>query len=65
MAGYRTDDTRIEQGDEVLAPMQIMRELKASDTVLKTTFEARSGIHDVLRGADDRLVAPPWTMPAD
>ncbi|MBK6743992.1 MAG: 3-deoxy-7-phosphoheptulonate synthase [Hydrogenophilales bacterium] len=57
MAGYRTDDTRIEQGDEVLAPMQIMRELKASDTVLKTTFEARSGIHDVLRGADDRLVA--------
>jgi 3-deoxy-7-phosphoheptulonate synthase len=57
MAGYRTDDTRIEQGDEVLAPMQIMRELKASDSVLKTTFEARTGIHDVLRGADDRLVA--------
>jgi 3-deoxy-7-phosphoheptulonate synthase len=57
MAGYRTDDTRIEQGDEVLAPMQIMRELKASEPVLKTTFEARTGIHDVLRGADDRLVA--------
>jgi 3-deoxy-7-phosphoheptulonate synthase len=57
MAGYRTDDTRIEQGDEVLAPMQIMRELKATDSVLKTTYEARTGIHDVLRGADDRLVA--------
>ncbi len=56
MAGYRTDDTRIEQGDEVLAPMQIMRELRASETALKTTYEARARIHDVLRGADDRLV---------
>jgi 3-deoxy-7-phosphoheptulonate synthase len=56
MVGYRTDDTRIEQSDELLAPMQIMRELKASDDALKTTFEARSRIHDVLRGADDRLV---------
>jgi 3-deoxy-7-phosphoheptulonate synthase len=56
MVGYRTDDTRIEQSDELLAPMQIMRELKASDDALKTTFVARSQIHDVLRGADDRLV---------
>lgn len=57
MAGYRTDDTRIEQSDELLAPMQIMRELKASEAALKTTFVARSQIHDVLRDADDRLVA--------
>ena len=56
MVGYRTDDTRIEQSDELLAPMQIMRELKASDEALKATFEARGRIHDVLRGADDRLV---------
>jgi 3-deoxy-7-phosphoheptulonate synthase len=56
MAGYRTDDTRIEQGDELLAPMQIMREHKASEHALRTTFEARRCIHDVLRGADDRLV---------
>jgi len=56
MAGYRTDDTRIEQSDELLAPMQIMRELKASEAALKTTFVARGQIHDVLRGADDRLV---------
>ena len=56
MAVIRTDDTRIEQSDELLAPMQIMRELKASDTALKTTFQARNRIHDVLRGADDRLV---------
>jgi 3-deoxy-7-phosphoheptulonate synthase len=56
MTGYRTDDTRIEQSDELLAPMQIMRELKASEKALKTTFDGRKQIHDVLRGADDRLV---------
>ncbi|MEW5891545.1 MAG: 3-deoxy-7-phosphoheptulonate synthase AroG [Pseudomonadota bacterium] len=56
MTGYRTDDTRIEQSDELLAPMQIMRELRASQAALKTTFTARQAIHDVLRGADDRLV---------
>jgi 3-deoxy-7-phosphoheptulonate synthase len=56
MTGYRTDDTRIAQSDELLAPMQIMRELKASEKALKTTFNARKQIHDVLRGADDRLV---------
>ena len=56
MPGYRTDDTRIEQGDELLAPMQIMRELKASEAALRTTYLARTRIHDVLRGADDRLV---------
>lgn len=53
---YRTDDTRIEQGDELLAPMQIMREHKASERALKTTYQARKAIHDILRGADDRLL---------
>jgi 3-deoxy-7-phosphoheptulonate synthase len=56
MTHIRTDDTRIEQGDELLAPMQLMREIKASDKALRTTFQARNLIHDVLRGADDRLV---------
>ncbi|OYY95598.1 MAG: 3-deoxy-7-phosphoheptulonate synthase [Hydrogenophilales bacterium 28-61-23] len=57
MAHIRTDDMRIEQSDELLAPMQLMRELKASSAALNTTFQARNHIHDVLRGADDRLVA--------
>ena len=30
MTHYRTDDVRIEQGDELLAPMQVMRELPAT-----------------------------------
>jgi 3-deoxy-7-phosphoheptulonate synthase len=56
MTHYRTDDVRIEQGDELLAPMQVMRELAASDRSTQTTFEARRSVHDILRGADDRLL---------
>jgi 3-deoxy-7-phosphoheptulonate synthase len=56
MTHYRTDDVRIEQGDELLAPMQVMRELAATDRSEETTFEARKAVHDILRGADDRLM---------
>ena len=38
MSATRTDDTRIEQGDELLAPMQVMRELpRQTKPVLATT----------------------------
>jgi 3-deoxy-7-phosphoheptulonate synthase len=56
MTHYRTDDVRIEQGDELLAPMQVMRELAASERSERSTFEGRRAIHDILRGADDRLL---------
>ncbi|MGZ5097030.1 MAG: 3-deoxy-7-phosphoheptulonate synthase AroG [Usitatibacter sp.] len=56
MTHYRTDDVRIEQGDELLAPMQVMREAPATDASERTTFEARKAVHDILRGADDRLL---------
>ena len=56
MTHYRTDDVRIEQGDELLAPMQVMRELAATDRSEETTFSGRKGVHDILRGADDRLL---------
>ena len=56
MTHYRTDDVRIEQGDELLAPMQVMRELPATDRSEETTFEGRRAVHDILRGADDRLL---------
>ena len=57
MTHYRTDDVRIEQGDELLAPMQVMRELPTTERSEKTTFEGRKAVHDILRGADDRLLA--------
>jgi len=56
MTHYRTDDVRIEQGDELLAPMQVMRELAATDRSEETTFAGRKAVHDILRGADDRLL---------
>src|SRR5512138_1711902 len=48
MTHYRTDDVRIEQGDELLAPMQVMRELPPNERALATTFEGRKAIHDIL-----------------
>ena len=56
MTHFRTDDVRIEQGDELLAPMQVMRELPATDRSEETTFAGRRAVHDILRGADDRLL---------
>ncbi|HEY2628838.1 MAG TPA: 3-deoxy-7-phosphoheptulonate synthase [Usitatibacter sp.] len=56
MAHYRTDDVRIEQGDELLAPMQVMRELAATERSEQATYEGRKAVHDILRGADDRLL---------
>ena len=56
MTHYRTDDVRIEQGDELLAPMQVMRELPATERSESTTFQARRAVHDILRGADERLL---------
>src|ERR1700676_4530087 len=56
MTHYRTDDVRIERGDELLAPMQVMRELAATERSERATFEGRKAVHDILRGADDRLL---------
>src|SRR6185503_19717172 len=53
MTHIRTDDVRIEQGDELLAPMQVMRELPATERSEETTFAGRKAVHDILRGADD------------
>jgi 3-deoxy-7-phosphoheptulonate synthase len=55
MTHHRTDDVRIEQGDELLAPMQVMRELPSTERSEQATFEGRKAVHDILRGADDRL----------
>ncbi len=51
----RTDDTRIEQSGELFTPLQLMQELPVSARTSNVVAQARSGIHDVLRGADDRM----------
>jgi 3-deoxy-7-phosphoheptulonate synthase len=51
----RTDDTRIEQSGELFTPAQLMQELPVGEQVLEVVAQGRSRIHDVLRGADDRM----------
>ncbi len=51
----RTDDTRIEQSGELFTPLQLMQELPVSDHALSVVTQGRARIHDVLRGADDRI----------
>ena len=51
----RTDDTRIEQSGELFTPMQLIQELPASEPVMQVVARGRARIHDILRGADDRI----------
>ncbi len=53
---YKTDDLRICETKEVIAPVQVHDEMPISDTAAKTTLQARQDIHNILTGKDDRLV---------
>ena len=53
---YETDDLRIKEIKEVIAPEQIRAEYPASEMAAKTVFEARSAVHRILHGQDDRLL---------
>ena len=51
-----TDDVRIESITELLDPEALIADLPASETAQQTVNVARTGIHNILQGADDRLV---------
>ena len=53
---YKTDDLRICETKEVIAPLQVHDEMPISDAAAKTTLQARQDIHNILTGKDDRLV---------
>ena len=50
------DDVRIREIKELSPPSHILREFPVSDLAARTTYEARSAIHRVLHGMDDRLL---------
>jgi len=52
-----TDDLRIRQIDELISPEQLMTDLAVSENAAHTVANARSTIHDILSGEDDRLLA--------
>ena len=56
IAMHNTDDLRIREIKELLPPAHVIREFPATENAASTVFEARSAIHRILHGADDRLL---------
>ena len=50
------DDVRIKEIKELAPPAHVLREFPATPKAAETAFEARSAIHRILFGADDRLL---------
>lgn len=53
---HKTDDVRIKEIKELNPPAHVLREFSTSDVSEAVTVSAREGIHNILRGSDDRLV---------
>ena len=53
---FNTDNLRIRETKEVMAPVQTHEELPLTEVSARTTTEARAAVHDILVGQDDRLV---------
>ncbi len=53
---FVTDDLRIQGMNEVIAPEEIHKQFKSTENVQKTVTDARTQIHDILMGNDDRLI---------
>jgi len=52
----RTEDLRIAGIEEVISPEALHAELPLSDAAAERVLETRRAVHDVLGGADDRLL---------
>jgi 3-deoxy-7-phosphoheptulonate synthase len=53
---YQVDDVRIREIKELIPPAHVLREFPTSSASEAVTFNARTAIHRVLHGADDRLL---------
>ncbi|AOV17935.1 3-deoxy-7-phosphoheptulonate synthase [Acidihalobacter aeolianus] len=53
---YQTEDLRIQAIHEVSTPATVREELPLTDEGARLVFETRRQIHDLLTGADDRLL---------
>ncbi|MDD5058646.1 MAG: 3-deoxy-7-phosphoheptulonate synthase AroG [Sideroxydans sp.] len=50
------DDVRIKEIKELSPPGHLVREFPVTERAAETTFNARTALHRILHGADDRLV---------
>ncbi|MEL5573393.1 3-deoxy-7-phosphoheptulonate synthase AroG [Serratia marcescens] len=53
---YQNDDLRINDIKELLPPVALREKFPATERAAKTVSQARSAIHNILRGSDDRLL---------
>ena len=53
---YKTDDLRIREIKELVPPSHLLREFPITEKAAATVYEARSAIHRILHGADDRML---------
>lgn len=53
---FNTDDLRICKTQEVVAPVQVHDEIAMTESAANTITQARTDIHNVLTGVDDRLI---------
>ncbi len=53
---FNTDNLRIRETKEVMAPVVVHEEFPMTEVAAQTTLDARSGVHEILMGQDDRLV---------
>ena len=53
---HDTDDLRIKEFKELISPASLIDDLPVTAEISQTVHEARTGIHNILHGKDDRLV---------
>ena len=53
---HKTDDLRIKEIKELVAPVDLLGEFSITLGAADTVWEARQEIHRILHGADDRLL---------
>jgi len=53
---YMTDDLRIREIKELSPPAHLIREFPCTEDVGQVVFSARSALHAILHGMDDRLI---------
>ncbi len=53
---YQTDDLRIKEITEVIAPEELRSELPVSEKSAECVFNARTAVQKILHGEDDRLL---------
>ena len=53
---YQTDDLRIGEIKEVIAPAEVLKSHPITDVASETVAKTRQSVHDILTGKDDRLL---------